>query len=134
MANENNAIESFECTTVGYEGTYVYIGGKAFADRYNHNPWVWGNEDAPGAPHLTLYENDFRKGEVQNFHLTYWYAGQSHKVVHIHFAVKGGVAQWSGVDANRCGADNQAARDAAFAQKASLTQLARDLLAGAFPD
>jgi hypothetical protein len=134
MPNENSAVESFECTTVGYQGRYVYKGGRKFADRYSHNPWVWSNEDNASAPHLTMYENDMPQGEVTSFHLSYPYDGQAHKIVHVYFAIKNGVVQFSSVDANRCGdVDKVKARQAAINQKMVLTQLATALVNGALP-
>lgn len=133
MPNENSAVESFECTTVGYAGTYVYKGGKKFSDRYYHNPWVWMNDAAPSAPHLTMYANDMPKGELTGFHLSYWYNGQSHKIVHVYFTIANGVVKFSSIDANRCGGDKEEARTAANNQRAVLTKLAADLVMGALP-
>jgi len=133
MPNENNAVDSFECATVGYQGRYVYSGGRKFADRYYHNPWVWINEDNASAPHLTMWANDMAHGELRSFHLSYPYNGQGHKIVHVHFTIRNGVVRLSSIDANRCGGDKDQARQAANNQKTILTQLASDLVAGALP-
>ena len=124
MPNADNVKQTFTVDTGTFATTYTY--SQDFSRRNKHNPWVWlSTSRVDEFPHFTSWLNDYAKGNLISFHITYNYNNLTHKPLHVYYKVDQGKASYSGQDTNRLGGDKGAGRKWIGANKKELNALAQ---------
>ena len=115
-----------------YTGTYAYGNGLKWAKRNEHDPWTWWHQtQGEKYPHVTVWANDFKGGELVFFHVTYNYQGLSHKPVHVYYYRKNQAAVRrynNNPDFARAGSDPAVATDYNDNWAANIDALAQTFL------